>query len=218
MHSQKRQVRPSANRTSLKLGLVSRPASSGRLARLVVALGAIRFAPSRRHRPCRADAPDRSCRVAAPTSLCVARIRRAGARGPVCDCASACCSSAVSQACVSLVVRGVRRRSSERHRRAADKRLLLPVIWLVAERQQARTADSERERHTQLVSAFRRGGAGVDAPDAHEKGRARRSTTRCHSASCRTLGAHWHTTATHIVRASLFLLDETIGDVSPSQI
>jgi hypothetical protein len=42
-----------------------------------------------------------------------------------------------------------RRRSSERHRRAADKRLLLPVIWLVAKRQQARTADSEREWHTQ---------------------------------------------------------------------
>jgi hypothetical protein len=37
---------------------------------------------------------------------------------------------------------------------AADKRLLLPVIWLVAERQQARAADSEREWHTQQVSAF----------------------------------------------------------------
>jgi hypothetical protein len=116
----------------------------------------------------------------------VARIRAPEHAGR-CDCASACCTSAVSQACVSLVVRGVRGRSSERHRRAADKRLLLPVIWLVAERQQARTADSERERHTQQVSAFRRGGAGAGAPDAHKKGRARRSTTRGHSASCRTL-------------------------------
>jgi hypothetical protein len=76
--------------------------------------------------------------------------------------------------------------------------LLLPVIWLVAERNQARTADSEREWHTKQVSAFRRGAAGAGAPDAHEKGRARRSTTRCHSASCRTLGAHWHTTARRI--------------------
>jgi hypothetical protein len=47
--------------------------------------------------------------------------------------------------------------------------LLLPVIWLVAERQQARTADSEREWHTQQVSTFHRGGAGAGAPDAHEK-------------------------------------------------
>jgi hypothetical protein len=59
-----------------------------------------------------------------------------------------------AKACVSLVVRGVGRRSSERHGRAADKRLLLPVIWLVAKRNQARTADSEREWHTQQVSAF----------------------------------------------------------------
>jgi hypothetical protein len=44
---------------------------------------------------------------------------------------------------------------------APDKRLLLPVIWLVAKRQQARTADSEREWRTQQVSAFRRGGAGA---------------------------------------------------------
>ena len=58
-----RQVRPSATRTSLKLGLESRPASSGRLARLVEALGAIRsactdrhkVAPPRRHRSCRAE-------------------------------------------------------------------------------------------------------------------------------------------------------------------
>ncbi len=100
----KRQVRPSATRTSLKLGLVSRPASSGRLARLVEALGAIRFActgrqrasagpqKSRRHAAvssCRADAPDRSCRAAAPSSLrrAPAQTRRAiqgaGASGQV---------------------------------------------------------------------------------------------------------------------------------------
>jgi hypothetical protein len=95
--------------------------------------------------------------------------------------------------------------------------LLLPVIWLVAERQQARTADSEREWHTQQVSAFRRGGAGAGAPDAHERGRARRSTTRCHSASCRTLGAHWHTTATHIA-AHVRAVPLTIEDASPTQI
>jgi ankyrin repeat protein len=69
--------------------------------------------------------------------------------------------------------------------------LLLPVIWLVAKRQHARTADSEREWHTQ-VSAFRRGGAGAGAPNAHKKGRARRSTKRSHSASCRTLGTLAH--------------------------
>jgi hypothetical protein len=63
----------------------------------------------------------------------VARIRAPEHTGR-CDCG---CSSAVSQACVSLVVRGVGRRSSERHRRAAHKRLLLPVIWLVAKRNQA---------------------------------------------------------------------------------
>jgi hypothetical protein len=86
--------------------------------------------------------------------------------------------------------------------------LLLPVIWLVAERHQARTADSEREWHTQQVSAFRRGAADAGAPDTHEKGRARRSTTRCHSAFA-ALYAHWHTTATRIAahaRAVLFEL------------
>ena len=86
-----------------QLGLVSCPASSGRLARLVVALGAVRFActgrqrasaghkvaPPRRHRSCRADAPDRSCTAAAPSSLrrAPAQTRRAnpgaGARGQV---------------------------------------------------------------------------------------------------------------------------------------
>jgi hypothetical protein len=52
--------------------------------------------------------------------------------------------------------------------------LLLPVILFVAKRNQARTADSERMWHTQQVSAFHRGVAGAGAPDAHEKGRARR--------------------------------------------
>jgi hypothetical protein len=138
--------------------------------------------------------------------------------------ASACSSSAVSQACVSLDVRGLGRRSSERHRRAADKRLLLPVIWLVAKRQQAHTADSEREWHTQQVSAFRRGGAGAGAPDAHERGRDRRRTTRCHSASCRTLGTLAYYSYTHCctctccaIRASLFFFSTTIEDVSQSQ-
>jgi hypothetical protein len=64
---------------------------------------------------------------------------------------------------------------SEHHRRASDKRLMLPVIWLVAERQQARTADSEREWHTQQVSVFRRdAAAAAGVPNAHEKGRAAR--------------------------------------------
>ncbi len=116
---------------------------------------------------------------------------------------------------LSLVVRGVGRRSSERHRRAADKRLLLPVIWLVAERNQARTADSEREWHTQLVSAFRRGAAGAGAPDAHEKGRARRSTPRCHSASCRTL--QLHAFAEHVRAVPLELLLFLLDDVKMSR-
>jgi hypothetical protein len=131
----------------------------------------------------------------------------------------------VSQACVSLVVQGVGRRSSERHRRTADKRLLLPVIWLVAKRQQARTADSEREWHTQQVSAFHRGAGGAGASYAHkkEKGRARRSTTRCHSASCRTLRTLAHYTYTHcctmyVPCRSSFSSFSTIEDVSRSQI
>jgi hypothetical protein len=93
------------------------------------------------------------------------------------------------------------------------------------QRNQALTADSEREWHTQLVSVFHRGGAGAGAPDAHEKGRARRSTTRCHSASCRTLGTLAHYSITRIavhVRAVPFELlsffSTTIEDVSGSQI
>ncbi len=148
---------------------------------------------------------------ASSNSSCESGRERAGR----CDCFSACC-----QACVSLVVRGVGRRNSERHRRAADKRLLLPVIWLVAERQQARTADSEREWHTQHVSAFHRGSAGADAPDAHKKGRARRSTTRCHSASCRTLGTLANFSYTHCCTmyvpccSSVSLPSRTIEDTS----
>ena len=193
-----RQVRPSATRASL---------SSGARARVVSRLVRPPCAPccSARRRTLRVyGSPARKCRAtksrrhaaiarAAQThQIAVTELQRrhrlaerqlklvARNRAPEhagSDCASACCSSAVSQACVSLVVPGVGRRSSERHRRAADKRLLLPVIWLVAERQRWRTADSEREWHTQHVSAFRRGGAGAGAPDAHEKGRARRSTT-----------------------------------------
>jgi hypothetical protein len=138
--------------------LVSHPASSGLIARLVEALGAVRFACTDRQR---ASAGPQS-RAATPPSLVprrrtrsrvaelqrrhrfaerqlklVARIR-APEHASMCDCDCAYCSSAepVSQACVSLVVRGVGQRSSEHHRRAADKRLLLPAIWLVDERQQ----------------------------------------------------------------------------------
>jgi hypothetical protein len=75
----KRQVRPSATRTSLKLGLVSRPALSGRLARLVVALGTIRFACTGRQR---ASAGPQS-RAATPPSL-VPR-RRTRSQLPSCN-------------------------------------------------------------------------------------------------------------------------------------
>jgi hypothetical protein len=100
--------------------------------------------------------------------------------------------------------------------------LLLPVIWLVAKRQQARNADSEREWHTQLVSAFRRGAAGAGAPDAHEKGRARRSTTRelPHSTHTDTLQLH-ALQHKHVPCRSSFSLSSRplkIEDVSQSQI
>jgi len=179
-----------------------------------------KVAPPRRHRSCRADAPDRSCRAAAPSSLrrAPAQTRRAnqgaGARGQVrlrqrllLEC---------SEPGVRLAGRPRYRATQQRApltRAADDKRLLLPVIWLVAKRNQARTSNSEREWHTQQVSAFRRGRVGACAPDAHEKGRARRSTTRCHSASCRTLdSSHTGTLQLHALLhlhvpcRSLFLL------------
>jgi hypothetical protein len=135
-----------------------------------------------------------------------------------CDCASACCSSTVSLACISLVVRGVGQRSSERHRRAADKRLLLPVIWLVAERQRWRTADSEREWHTQQVSVFRRGGAGAGV-HAHKRGRARRDDTLSqrelpHSTNTGTLKLHVRVVPFELLSS----FSTTIADVSQSQI
>jgi hypothetical protein len=71
-----------------------------------------KVAPPCRHRSCRADAPDRSCRAASPSPLrrAPAQTRiRAPERAGRCDRASACRSSAVSQACVSLIVRGVGR-------------------------------------------------------------------------------------------------------------
>ncbi len=148
----------------------------------------------------------------------VARIRAPEHAGR-CDCASACCSSAVSQACVSLVVRGVGRRSNERHRRAADKRLLLLWIWLVAERQQARTADSEREWHTQQVSAFRRGAGWCwCARCAQERSGSPLDDTLSqrelpHSRHTGTLQLHALLQHVRAVPSSLFL-----EDVSPSQI
>jgi hypothetical protein len=97
----------------------------------------------------------------------------------------------------------------------------------LAKRKQARTVDSECEWHTHLVSAFHRGADGVGgAPDAQEKGRARRSTTRCHSAIA-ALKAPWHTTASHAfaahVRAVPFELLSSFSkiddvDVSHSQL
>jgi hypothetical protein len=112
----------------------------------------------------------------------------------VCDCASACCSSAVSQACISLVVRSVGRRSSERHRRAADKRLLLPVIWLVAKRQRSRTADNEREWHKHNRSQRF---VAVLLVLVRQM-RTREVAARRHAVTARVaaLYAHWHTTAT----------------------
>jgi hypothetical protein len=91
-----------------------------------------------------------------------------------------------SEPSVRLAGRPSCRATQQRAPPTPGGQLLLPVIWLVAKCQLARTADSERERHTQQVSAFHRGDGGAGAPDAHEKGRARRSTTGCHSASCRT--------------------------------
>jgi hypothetical protein len=153
---------------------VSRPASSGRLARLVVALGAIRFActdrqrgvpihkvsrPPRRHQLVPRSAPDRSGRAAAPTSLrrAPAQTCRAnqGARGKRAGATAPALAARVRRA------RRASRWSSEVSGDAAasathsgGQLLLLPVIWLVAERQQARTADSKCEWHTQQVSVF----------------------------------------------------------------
>jgi hypothetical protein len=91
--------------------------------------------------------------------------------------------------------------------------LLLPVIWLVAERNQAHTADSEREWHTQQVSVFavvlvlvrrcarERSGSPLDdtlsqRELAHSGTLANYSDTHCCTCTCRA------------VRAPLFLLDD----------
>jgi hypothetical protein len=128
----------------------------------------------------------------------------------------------VSQACVSLVVRGVGRRSNEHHRRAADKRLRLPVIWLVAERNQASTADSERQWHTQQVSAFL---AVVLVLVRQMRTREVGLAARRHAvtASCRTLGTLAHYTYTHCCKCTCrssfsHAFSTTIEDVSSSQI
>jgi hypothetical protein len=237
VHRQKLQARQARHShiSQRRLGLVSRPASSGRLTHLVVALGVVRFvctgrqrasaghkvAPPRRNqlvprRRTRSQLPSCSASIASPSASSNSsresgrRSTRAGATAP------ALAASAVSQACISMVVRGVGRRSSERHRRAADKRLLLPVIWLVVERQQARTADSEREWHTQQVSsvssrccwcwcarcARERSGSPFDDTLSqrelpHSRGTlAHYSNTHCCAYTCRA------------VRTSLFLLDD----------
>jgi hypothetical protein len=203
------------------------PASSSRLARLVVALGAIRFACTDRQRasagPQSRAATPPSARAAQTHQIAVAELQRrhrfaerqlkfvARIRAPEhagrCDCASACCSSAVSQPCVSLVVRGVGQRSSERHRRAADKRLLLRSSGSLGAPAGAHRRQRARVAHTGLSVLSRccwcwcarcaeeRSGSPLDV-----------------KARVAALWAHWHTTATRIaahvrraVRASLFL-------------
>jgi hypothetical protein len=151
----------------------------------------------------------------------VARIRapstRASATAP-----ALACSSAVSQACVSLVVRGVGRRSTERHRRRRTSGCCCRSSGSLpnAIRRTPPTASASGTHNRSQCSRW----CWCWCADAHEKGRARRSTTRCHSASWRTQ-AHWQTTATRIaahVRAVPFELlssfSTTIEDVSQSQI
>jgi hypothetical protein len=126
-HAFNRQTPGSAKRNwhISQLGLVSRPATSGRLARLFAALGVVQFQCTGRQRAsadhrvmapasCRASAAstnhDRSCRVAAMSTL------RCASSNSSCE-------------------------SGRRGTRAQ-------CAWLVANRQQARTGDSEREWHT----------------------------------------------------------------------
>jgi hypothetical protein len=71
--------------------------------------------------------------------------------------------------------------------------LLLPVIWLVAERQRAHTADSERERHTQQVLAFRRGGAGAGVRQMRTRKVGLAARRHAVIARVAALYAHWHT-------------------------
>jgi hypothetical protein len=155
----------SATRTSLKLGLVSCPASSGRLVRLVVALGAIRFACTDRQRASagpqsraatppslvprrrtRSQLPSCSAVIASPSASLNSSRESAPEHADRCDCASACCSSAEpgKRLAGRPRCRATQQRASPT---AADKRLLLPlpVILFVAKRQHARTADNERE-------------------------------------------------------------------------
>ena len=174
-----------------------------------------KVAPPRRHRSCRAAHQiavaelQRRHRFAERQLKLVARIRAPEHAGR-CDCSSACCSSAVSQACVSLVVRGVGRRNSERHRRAADKRCccrsscsLPSAIRRALPTASACGTHNRSQRFIAvllvLVRQMRTRKVGLAA-----------STTHCHSASCRTLGtlAHYSHALLHMscraVPASLF--------------
>ncbi len=159
----KRQVRPSATRTSLSSGSCRRPASSGRLARLVVALGAIRFARTDRQR---ASAGPQS-RAAMPPSL----VPRKRTRSQLPSCSAVIASPSASSnssresgrrstragaTAPALAARRASRWSSEVSGDAAasatDARrqvISAPGHLARCQRNQARTADSERERHTQ---------------------------------------------------------------------
>jgi hypothetical protein len=187
-----------------------------------------KVAPPRHHRSCRADAPDRSCRAAAPSSLrrAPAQTRRAdqgaGARGQVrlrqrllLECSKARRASRWLSG----------RRSSERQRRAADKRLpgrfsgsLPNAIRRAPQTASASGIHNWSQRFVAvimlvLVRQMRTSKVGLAA--------------RRHAVTARVaaLQAHWHTTATRIaahVRAVPFellsSLSTTIEDVSPSQI
>ncbi len=214
-HAFKRQVRPIATRTSLRSGSCRVPATSGRLVRLVVALGTIRFACTGRQR---ASAGPQS-RAATPPSLvprrrtrsqlpsCSAVItspsgsnssRESGRRRSRCDCASACCSSAVSQACVSLVVRGVgatqQRAPPTRGGQAVAAAGHLARCQTQSGAPPTASASGTHNSSQRfvamvlvLVRQMRTRKVGLAA-----------STTHCHSASCRTLGTLAHYSFTRI--------------------
>jgi hypothetical protein len=168
------------NSHTSQLGLVSCPASSGRLARLVA-----RRANQGAGHAAGATAPALSARVQ-------------------------------SQACVSLVVRGVGRRSSERHRRAADKRLLLPVIWLVASarvhtgRQRVRVTHIARSQRVSRCAQERSGSPLDDTLSQRELPHSRGTL------------AHYSLLHLYVPSRSSFLsvsfFSTTIEDVSHSQI
>ncbi len=214
----------------------------GRLARLVVALGAIRFAFTDRQRasagPQSRNATPPSARAAQTPQIAVAELQHrqrfakrrlklvvrtgAGARGEVrlrqrllLEC---------SEPGVRLAGRPRSRATQhERHRRTADKRLLLPVIWLVAKRQRrappTASASGTHKWSQRFIAVLL---VLVRQMRTRKVGLAARR--RCHRASCRTLGTLAHYSDTHCstctcraVRAPLFSFS-TIEDVSPSQI